>query len=201
MTKQSSLPPECVVVEVLGGDAAPCRRWWRQGCQTCQAQLDPELTNVMMASPRSLQVSPLVCCPRAVPLCCSRALLLPSCHRAIKMDVVTTTTNATMDVGIATRKDRFPSIGRIHFYEVPTELGCLLREALWADASGLFWSGENTMAKRGLCTSDLDSGWTRRRGNTRRRKRGRARRWPASYLNGQNFNVGVEESVKFSVPK
>lgn len=156
----------------LGRDAALCRRWWVPSRQTCQAQLGRELTNVMMASPRSLQVPPLVCCGRAVPLCCSWCRRVT--ERSRWMWSQQQQTNATTDVGIAaTRKD--PSLGRIHFYDAPSELGSLLREALWADASGLVLVRGKYHRQEGLCTSDLDGGWTRRRGNTRRRKKGRAR--------------------------
>jgi hypothetical protein len=109
-----------------------------------RAQLYQELTNVVMASPRSLQVSPLVCCHHAVPLCCSLV--------AVVSQLLRDQNNDKCNHGCRhpnTKGWEFPGFGRIHFYEAPTEFGFLLREALWADASGLVWSGENTTAKRG----------------------------------------------------
>lgn len=156
----------------LGRDAALCRRWWVPRSPDMPGTTWPRVDQCDDGLPSQLAGSPSCVLRSCRPVV---LLLMPSCHGAIKMDVVTTTTtNATTDVGIAaTRKD--PSLGRIHFYDAPSELGSLLREALWADASGLVLVRGKYHRQEGLCTSDLDGGWTRRRGNTRRRKKGRAR--------------------------
>lgn len=173
-----------------------------QGRQTCQAQLGRELTNVMMASPRSLQVPPLVCCGRAVPLCCSW------CRRVTERSRWMWSQQQQQmrpRMSASQQHENIPAMVESIFttlhpnWDLFFEKRSGLTRRVWS------WSGENTIAKRG-CAQVTSTVVGREEGETLdvAKKGGlapRARRWPASYLSGQNFNIGVEESFRFSVPK
>lgn len=139
-----------------------------QGRQTCQAQLGRELTNVMMASPRSLQVPPLVCCGRGVPLCCSWCRRVTGRSRWMWPQQQQ---QMRPRMSASQQHEKIPALVESIFTTLHPNWDLFFekRSGLTRQVRGKYHRQE------GLCTSDLDGGWTRRRGNTRRRKKGRAR--------------------------
>ena len=150
-----------------------------------------------MASPRSLQVSPLVCCHRAVPLCCSLVAVVSPLLK------IKTTANATMDVGITTRKDGLPVLVESIFTKPQPN-----SDVFFEKRSGLtrrVWFGQGKIPSPRGAVHERPLEWLdAKKGKHSTSQRGRAgtrtHSGPASYLNGQNFNIGVEELSSFPFP-